>query len=295
MKSKEERDAVPARKISQLTGLYFFVSVLLLLIGGLLEINQQFQFHFPGSGLALIYMLCYAFAFVLLFSWLMQKSSRLQLKTFHLITLYCTCFLIYLVLAPKVFNIQESMLLFNQHKAHFIFHWISSVIIGIMIFRLAGYFRQSFSKTASLALWLLCAFIVSLLSIEVLLAVNFIFYNKSNPLPELERIYVKTVLPILWGLCSFAFMWIGMRYNFRNLRIISLTLFTIILAKLFIFDIRNIPVAGKIAAFFSLGVLLLIVSFMYQRLKKIIVDDSTSGSANAGNPVTTEDQSTLSR
>jgi hypothetical protein len=39
------------------------------------------------------------------------------------------------------------------------------------------------------------------------------------------------------------------------------------------FDIRNIPVAGKIAAFFSLGVLLLVVSFMYQRLKKIIIED----------------------
>jgi uncharacterized membrane protein len=45
------------------------------------------------------------------------------------------------------------------------------------------------------------------------------------------------------------------------------------LLKLFLFDIRNIPVAGKIAAFFCLGVLLLVVSFMYQRLKKIIIED----------------------
>jgi len=30
---------------------------------------------------------------------------------------------------------------------------------------------------------------------------------------------------------------------------------------------------GKIAAFFCLGVLLLVVSFMYQRLKKIIIED----------------------
>ncbi len=42
----------------------------------------------------------------------------------------------------------------------------------------------------------------------------------------------------------------------------------ITLLKLFIYDIVNIPVGGKIAAFFSLGVLLLVVSFMYQRLKK---------------------------
>jgi uncharacterized membrane protein len=43
--------------------------------------------------------------------------------------------------------------------------------------------------------------------------------------------------------------------------------------KLFLYDISNIPMAGKIAAFFCLGVILLIVSFMYQRLKKIIAED----------------------
>jgi uncharacterized membrane protein len=46
------------------------------------------------------------------------------------------------------------------------------------------------------------------------------------------------------------------------------------LVKLFLFDIKNIPITGKIAAFFCLGVLLLVVSFMYQRLKKILIDDA---------------------
>jgi uncharacterized membrane protein len=68
-------------------------------------------------------------------------------------------------------------------------------------------------------------------------------------------------------------MWLGMRYKYKPLRIISLLLFSITLLKLFLFDIRNIPIAGKIAAFFCLGVLLLVVSFMYQRLKKIIIED----------------------
>ena len=102
---------------------------------------------------------------------------------------------------------------------------------------------------------------------------NNTFYAADNPLENIQRVYIKTGLPILWGLCSFAFMWLGMHFKFRTLRIISLTLFTITLLKLFIFDITNIPAGGKIAAFFCLGVLLLVVSFMYQRLKKIIIDD----------------------
>jgi len=71
-------------------------------------------------------------------------------------------------------------------------------------------------------------------------------------------------------------MWLGMRYKTRVLRIISLTLFTLTLVKLFVFDIENIPPAGKIAAFFCLGVLLLVISFMYQKVKVIIADDEAA-------------------
>ena len=37
----------------------------------------------------------------------------------------------------------------------------------------------------------------------------------------------------------------------------------------------TISEGGKIAAFISLGVLLLVVSFMYQRLKKLLLADET--------------------
>ena len=121
--------------------------------------------------------------------------------------------------------------------------------------------------------WAACVVVVIFLSVELHLLVNALFYNSNNTLTNLQRIYIKTILPILWGICSFTFMWLGMRHKYKPLRIVSLSLFSNTLAKLFLFDISNIPIAGKIAAFFCLGVLLLVVSFMYQRLKKIIADD----------------------
>ena len=98
-------------------------------------------------------------------------------------------------------------------------------------------------------------------------------YAKESDWSYWQNLYYKAGLSILWGICSFVMMWLGMKYKFRTLRIISLTLFTVIIVKLFFYDIRNIPPGGKIAAFILLGVLLLTVSFMYQRLKKIIIDD----------------------
>jgi uncharacterized membrane protein len=77
---------------------------------------------------------------------------------------------------------------------------------------------------------------------------------------------------ILWGLYSFVIMIRGMQKKNRIMRVLALVMFSVTLLKLFIFDIQNISEAGKIVAFISLGVLLLVISFMYQKLKAIIVD-----------------------
>lgn len=86
----------------------------------------------------------------------------------------------------------------------------------------------------------------------------------------------KVGLPILWGVGAFLFMWYGLNRKIRQLRIISLSLFALTLVKLFLFDIEGISEGGKIAAFISLGVLLLTISFMYQRIRKLILADEAS-------------------
>jgi uncharacterized membrane protein len=67
-----------------------------------------------------------------------------------------------------------------------------------------------------------------------------------------------------------------MSYRYKPLRIIALVLFGVTILKLFCYDISNISPAGKIIAFILLGVLLLIISFMYQRLKRILLNDPGS-------------------
>jgi uncharacterized membrane protein len=114
---------------------------------------------------------------------------------------------------------------------------------------------------------------VLLLSVEIY-QVNLWLNYQKNDWSWWENLYYKAGLSILWSICSFIMIWLGMQNKFRPLRIISLSLFTVTLIKLFTYDILKIPPGGKIAAFILLGVLLLTVSFMYQRLKKIIIDDA---------------------
>ena len=79
-------------------------------------------------------------------------------------------------------------------------------------------------------------------------------------------------------------MLIGMRSKIKTLRIISLSLFSLTILKLFIYDISNVGQGGKIAAFIILGVILLIVSFMYQKIKGLFSDDNTKNEVESIDP-----------
>ena len=79
--------------------------------------------------------------------------------------------------------------------------------------------------------------------------------------------------PVLWGVIAFTLMFIGINKNERILRIIGISIFFFALLKLFTVDVWRMPEGGRIIAFSSLAVLLLVISFLYQKLKKIILEN----------------------
>ncbi len=83
-----------------------------------------------------------------------------------------------------------------------------------------------------------------------------------------ENIY-KTILSILFGLYSLFLIWYGFRNQKQHLRIFSFTLFGATLLKLLFYDLTNLTSIQKTIVFVSLGALLLIISFLYNKLKLI--------------------------
>ena len=250
-----------------------FTGSALLFLTGTLEIWYQFDHRFPAINITPLYLLLYCWLFIRLFTFFNPRVKIFDFRLLNMLMLGLGI-LLYLGTVPAVGSLQEDLLGAHLYQLHFIAHWIGAAVIVSILYRLIGLYRSGTWKLEpTLFTWGVAAIVVIFLSAEGQLLVNMIFYSKQNSIENLGRIYDKTGLPILWGLCSFAFMWLGMHHKFKTLRIISLTLFAITLLKLFLFDLANIPVAGKIAAFFCLGVLLLVVSFMYQRLKKIIIED----------------------
>lgn len=67
------------------------------------------------------------------------------------------------------------------------------------------------------------------------------------------------------GLAAFVLMVVGMRSQSKAVRVVSLAEFGVVLAKLVISDVWTMPAVGKIIVFIGLGILLLVLSFLYQR------------------------------
>ncbi len=261
---------------SQIKQKMLLVGIILLFITGFLEIRYQFEHFYPNEGIALLYSIAYMNVFILLITSNTLLSKEAEALNKNKPYLFAASIILYLI---TLFNTsQTEIILLQEHKhlLQFSIHWVTAIIIGVFLYRLINLLRSD--DTISEAnqntfTWIICGLIVCYFSVEIDLLANLLFYSKSNTIETISDVYIKTILPILWGICSFAFMWFGMNFKYKMLRIISLSLFLITLLKLFIFDLSNIPIAGKIAAFFCLGVLLLVVSFMYQRLKKIIIED----------------------
>jgi uncharacterized membrane protein len=85
---------------------------------------------------------------------------------------------------------------------------------------------------------------------------------------------LKVGLTLLWGISASAMIVLGLKRKLLHLRIAALGLFAVTIVKLFVLDIRGIETGGKIAAFIGLGVLLLSISFLYQKLRFLLVDES---------------------
>ncbi len=282
----------------RIIGVFLFVLGYLVL---LLELNYQLNLVFNYNFNKTIILGTYNLAFILSLFVFAQYKNRAGLSFWITLlgllglVLYC------LLYNPEVYRLLDHHFLQNvQETTGYIFHYFNLVLVGSLIYyvyRNRNYLAQFGSKTGTVLLWVLSFVSVYIVSSELLY--HMLYFNlpfsdttglsadnfRSEQHGYFDRLRQQTFkvgFPILWGLCAFIFMFIGLKQKHKHLRIIALTLFSITLLKLFLFDIRGISEGGKIAAFICLGVLLLVISFMYQNIKKLILADENLPEKEAG-------------
>jgi hypothetical protein len=83
----------------------------------------------------------------------------------------------------------------------------------------------------------------------------------------------KLGLSILWGIYALLLIVMGIWKKKKHLRFGAIALFAVTLVKLFLYDISYLDTIAKTIVFVALGVLLLIISFLYHKYKFLISGD----------------------
>lgn len=286
-----------------------WISVVVVYFVGILEINyhanDSFSNYYSAQSLSLAYH--FVFSALLVYFGLKTKSivsaKAVTILAIANVMLYV---IVYYAIPSKEYA-EGLYAKFNSSIA-FYFHYIIFACLIYFIIILAKQIKGEaifgFLKS-KVAIWVLVFCGVYILSNELIVhALHFAdrnelisdvnkkmveanyptdnYYNSFLFDAEIDRIkrqVIKIGYPVLWGALSFVILIIGIRRNWKQLRIIALSLLGITILKLFIYDINNVSETGKIIAFILLGVLILIISFVYQKIKKLVVDDSNTNSA----------------
>lgn len=266
-----------------------WVAAGLLYFVGMFEVNYQCtQYLFSQNSVtavATMYHLIFT-TVVLHVLFRLKTSASIVIATM----LSLVNVLLYFITATNVpyEELKEKIQLMHCSSVAFAVHYASTacLIFTALLFARAGATSENALHLANRSItWVISLFLVFVVSNELLLHGLFFGTEQMKQTGDMywmeafvhyddvtSRV-LKVGFPILWGLFAFSLLALGIKKSSKDLRIISLCLLAVTLAKLFIYDIRSVPEGGKIIAFIILGVLLLTMSFMYQKIKAIILQD----------------------
>ena len=220
------------------------------------------------------YVVMFNYLFVLIALFFAIKYKNTKTSTAFVI-LGCVIISLFIFFNSFTVDLRLYYLEHGIYQKIFYSHFINPILALLLLFMIGKYLLTKVklrSKMSGYFAWFATVATVIILSSEI---IHIWVINQYQPGFSADSIGIKGIkicLPILWGITSFVIMAWGMTRKLKTLRIISLSLFTLTLVKLFTYDISNATQGGKIAAFISLGILLLIVSFMYQKLKGMLID-----------------------
>ncbi|ERJ57673.1 DUF2339 domain-containing protein [Sphingobacterium paucimobilis] len=255
----------------------FVCALVLAYILPIIEISYQASFRFDNAGTVYFFIYLYH----MIFSTLLIYFGRYKTKSIETLSdvLIIANAIFYIIVGYRIPIIEKyTTFIYNDGAFPFAFnlHYLSLTALLLQIW---WYLKRDFfgsvelGKRNTYTAWLVAFFIVYLCSAEV----NIVFLFQATDFDSYfttREFVMKVIFPILWGLLSFAFLIYGIKKSLKTARVIALSLLGITILKLFIYDIRDVSETGKIIAFILLGALILTISFVYQKIKKLVVDNN---------------------
>lgn len=240
--------------------------------------NQDYSNYYKNYDLKKfksIWILNYSMFFVSLLAFLNFRKLKNQLLGYINMGLMVIILMVFLTQGLyELSELRESYLSQSLSEYYQIgmFHigirYVSLVLVAILLMTFRTYLRQEFLKRKFT------------IAFDVLMLVAILWISSSElihwmDMAQLEQSY-KLGLSILWGVYSLSLIAIGIWKNKKHVRIAAIVWFGITLIKLFFYDISHLDTISKTVVFVSLGILLLIISFLYNKYKQKITDEASN-------------------
>jgi uncharacterized membrane protein len=88
-----------------------------------------------------------------------------------------------------------------------------------------------------------------------------------------------SLITLVWAVSALLMTLVGLQRRLTYLRQLGLAIFALTIAKVFLVDLADLRGLQRIAAFFGVGVLLLILSYAYQRVAPMFLKEEESKDA----------------
>lgn len=285
------------------------IAVVLSYMIGFLEVRYQSKIYLNAPVVNAVISLYHLLFSAVFCFFLYREKTTFSNKLLSGVSAFNIIFFILLFSMIPFAEFKENLLSDEINNDAFYLHYVSLLVVVSCFYFI--YKTNKFEKAFQffnhrVAKWIAAFCIVFILSNELLLhglktmnaglitnissqfnEINIDLYQKENIVKDVVSFakikIVKTSFPVLWGILAFLFLIIGIKKQWKEIRIIALALLGITIVKLFAYDINNVSESGKIVAFILLGVLILIISFVYQKLKILVIDDEKKSKDDAEN------------
>ena len=235
----------------------------------------SYSYNFDLLSLKSVCLLNYTLAFLISLSFLNLKKFKNNSLGYANLVLNGLAIVAFLTLGihelsnlhNSYFNPQEADL-FSKSIGFVAIKYVSFALIAGLFFVSYQYIKEKFPTKLN---WVLFD-LVTHISILTVISSEFLNWLNTAGASGADTLTIT----IVWGLYALMLIGLGIWKNKQHLRIGAFILFGITLVKLFFYDIVHLDTISKTVVLVSLGVLLLVISFLYNKYKHLITEEDKS-------------------
>ncbi|TZF94993.1 DUF2339 domain-containing protein [Chryseobacterium panacisoli] len=239
------------------------ISYGVIYISFLLEITYHVS-EMPWSAIVSIGLLFSIFYLFVLLLFRKPLSIRGDIQA---ILIYLFFVLITLNTSVSTLPVITAVLTKKLHLSFYVLHllqWIPFIYVCSRIIP-----SSEFHK-ARISYWILSLALIISVSCELHHSYVLMVSNDIPHSYEASAHFNILYLPIIWTVLASIFIYMGLKKNIQEYNKVGFALIGLMVLKLYGYDVWQMDNISRISAFIALGIILLLSSFAFQRLKNII-------------------------